>query len=152
MLFERIEIGRLRQTYPQQKASQRARDSWKPGCRAPKARETRGKQLRKWSLGRQQVRGWPLWIPGWHLQLVSGAREGPTLMRLTSWVWFLCGPWAPLLSMAWDWTPNFIQLLCRCMSLVTRGIKGAVWLEVYTINKATDNHGKEVEIAGQPLK
>lgn len=30
--------------------------------------------------------------------------------------------------------------------------RGAVPLEVYTINKATDNHGKEVEIVGQALE
>lgn len=29
--------------------------------------------------------------------------------------------------------------------------QGAELLEVYTINKATDNHGKEVEIVGQAL-
>lgn len=30
--------------------------------------------------------------------------------------------------------------------------QGAVQLEVYTINKATDNPGKEVELASQTLK
>lgn len=30
--------------------------------------------------------------------------------------------------------------------------QGAVWLEMYTINRATDNPGKETEIVVEPLK